>query len=73
MGDAAAVAALRKVQRGIQERIGKFYNISSKGSSQPTRGYEFDDYSRLSRWLCNKSVGVVLGGGGMSEEFLCKV
>lgn len=62
----SAVVAFRKVQRGIQDRIGKYYNLGGVGSVQSTRGFEFDDYSRLSRWLCNKSVGLVLGGGGKS-------
>ena len=64
MGDTTAVVALRKVQREIQERLGKYYTLGRKVPTQPSRGQGFDDYSRLSRWLCNKSVGLVLGGGG---------
>ncbi|KII93959.1 hypothetical protein PLICRDRAFT_36181 [Plicaturopsis crispa FD-325 SS-3] len=60
--DPGAVAALKnlkdKVQSGLQKYRGGHANI------QPQRGPNINDFSRLARRICGKSIGVVLGGGG---------
>lgn len=60
--DPGAVKALRnfkdKVQSGIQKYRG------GAADPGPQRQPHSNDFSRLARRICGRSVGVVLGGGG---------
>jgi hypothetical protein len=47
-----------KVQSGIQKYRG------GTADPRPQRQPHTDDFSRLARRMCGKSIGVVLGGGG---------
>jgi hypothetical protein len=47
-----------KVQSGIQKYRG------GAADPRPQRQPHTDDFSRLARRMCGKSIGVVLGGGG---------
>ena len=47
-----------KVQSGIQKYRG------GAADPRPQRQPHTDDFSRLARRICGKSIGVVLGGGG---------
>ncbi|CAL1694396.1 unnamed protein product [Somion occarium] len=60
--DPAAVAALKnlkdRVQSGIQRYRGGPTDV------RPQRGPHTNDFARLARRICGKSIGLVLGGGG---------
>ena len=60
--DPGAVKALKnfkdKVQSGIQKYRG------GPRDPRPQRQPHTNDFSRLARRICGKSIGVVLGGGG---------
>jgi len=60
--DAAPVVALRKLAKRVEVELGKYR--ASAPRAQPTRPLAMDDFARLARRLCGKSIGVVLGGGG---------
>ena len=60
--DPDAVKALKnlkdKVQSGIQRYRGATADL------RPQRPPHMNDFSRLARRICGKSIGLVLGGGG---------
>lgn len=60
--DPAAVAALKNLKDKVQSGIQK-YRGGTVGS-RPQRAPHMNDFSRLARRLCGKSIGLVLGGGG---------
>jgi lysophospholipid hydrolase len=60
--DVAAVAALRRVKERVQSEIQKFRRGPSDSRRQ--RPPHSNDFARLARRICGKSVGLVLGGGG---------
>ena len=60
----AAVLAIRKMREQFQVRIDRYVNRTRKRNIEPPQNRLSDDYARLARRLCGKSVGVVLGGGG---------
>ena len=62
-GDPAPVIALKKMRQQVQNRLDRYRNQPAK-PKQAARSIGADDYGRLARRLCGKSVGVVLGGGG---------
>lgn len=61
--DPAPVVALRKIAKRVEIEIGK-YKKARPGLPAPQRPPAVNDFARLARRLCGKSIGVVLGGGG---------
>jgi lysophospholipid hydrolase len=60
--DVAAVAALKNLKDRVQTGIQKYRGIHS--DARPQRPAHSNDFARLARRICGKSVGLVLGGGG---------
>jgi lysophospholipid hydrolase len=60
--DPNAVAALKNLKDKVQSGIQKYRGTSTHVRSQ--RLPHMNDFSRLARRLCGKSIGLVLGGGG---------
>lgn len=60
--DPAPVAALRKIAKRVELQIGKYTKTVPR--PHPSRAPAFNDFARLARRLCGKSIGLVLGGGG---------
>lgn len=60
--EAVPVMALRKIKEKVNLQMGKY----KKSVPQPDiqRPATMNDFSRLARRLCGKSIGIVLGGGG---------
>lgn len=59
--DPAAVAAFKHLRGKVEDRIKK-YRV--RPIDRPRRPPHSNDFARLARRLCGKSIGVVLGGGG---------
>lgn len=60
--DPAAVAAFKHLREKVEGRIKKYRGLRPLG--RPRRPPHMNDFARLARRLCGKSIGVVLGGGG---------
>jgi lysophospholipid hydrolase len=60
--DLAAVAALKNLKDRVQSEIQKYRGGHS--GAVPQRPPHSNDFARLARRLCGRSVGLVLGGGG---------
>ncbi|KAH9949389.1 patatin-domain-containing protein [Amylocystis lapponica] len=60
--DPAAVTALKNLKDKVQSEIQKYRGASS--DPRPQRAPHTNDFARLARRICGKSIGVVLGGGG---------
>ncbi|KDE07905.1 hypothetical protein MVLG_01815 [Microbotryum lychnidis-dioicae p1A1 Lamole] len=60
--DPAPVVALRKIARRVEVQIGKYRK--STQALEHFRPPALNDFARLARRLCGKSIGIVLGGGG---------
>jgi lysophospholipid hydrolase len=60
--DPAAVAALKNLKDKVQSGIQRYRRGPS--DPRPQRGPHTNDFARLARRICGKSIGVVLGGGG---------
>lgn len=60
--DPAPVVALRKIARRVEIQIGKYTKSVPRPHAQ--RAPAMNDFARLARRLCGKSIGLVLGGGG---------
>ncbi|KAI6048040.1 hypothetical protein EDC04DRAFT_2864170 [Pisolithus marmoratus] len=60
--DPGAVVAFRNLKDRVQSEIQKYRGVSSH--ARPQRQPMVNDFSRLARRLCGKSIGLVLGGGG---------
>ncbi|GAA99008.1 uncharacterized protein L969DRAFT_100884 [Mixia osmundae IAM 14324] len=60
--DAKPVLALRNFKARVQHRFEKYRGRDDRNA--PTRMASLNDFGRLARRLCGRSVGVVLGGGG---------
>ncbi|KAL4067299.1 hypothetical protein V8B97DRAFT_1873882 [Scleroderma yunnanense] len=60
--DPGAVAAFRNFKDKVQSEIQKYRG--GRRHAQPQRQPMVNDFSRLARRLCGKSIGLVLGGGG---------
>ena len=60
--DPNAVAALKNLKDKVQSGIQKYRGTST--DVRPQRLPHMNDFSRLARRLCGKSIGLVLGGGG---------
>lgn len=59
------VTALRHLKERVQIQISKYRRIRSQSQfAEPTQVTATDDFARLARRLCGKSIAVVLGGGG---------
>lgn len=59
--DPGAVAAFKHLRDEVKGRIKK-YRV--RPLARPSRPPHANDFARLARRLCGKSIGVVLGGGG---------
>ena len=60
--DPDAVAAFKNLKDKVQSGILKYRKTNA--DARPQRLPHMDDFSRLARRLCGKSIGLVLGGGG---------
>ncbi|KAF7797182.1 hypothetical protein EIP86_008374 [Pleurotus ostreatoroseus] len=60
--DPAAVAALKNLKDKVQSGIQKYRRTPA--DPRPQRGPHTNDFARLARRICGRSIGVVLGGGG---------
>jgi lysophospholipid hydrolase len=60
--DPSAVIALKNLKDKVQSEIQKYRGISA--DARPQRPPHTNDFARLARRICGKSIGVVLGGGG---------
>jgi lysophospholipid hydrolase len=60
--DPQAVVAFKNLKDKVQSGIQKYRGV--RANARPQRHPLVNDFSRLARRLCGKSVGVVLGGGG---------
>jgi len=59
--DPAAVVAFKHLREKVETRIKKY---RFRPSERPRRPPHLNDFARLARRLCGKSIGLVLGGGG---------
>ncbi|KAK2461472.1 hypothetical protein APHAL10511_005935 [Amanita phalloides] len=60
--DPDAVAALKNLKYKVQSGIKKYRG--TRTDARPQRLPHMNDFSRLARRICGKSIGLVLGGGG---------
>jgi len=60
--DPGAVIALKNLKDKVQNEIQKYR--SGGADIRPQRLPHMNDFSRLARRICGKSIGLVLGGGG---------
>ncbi|KAJ3552052.1 hypothetical protein NM688_g4361 [Phlebia brevispora] len=60
--DPAAVAALKNLKDKVQSGIQRYRRTPA--DPRPQRGPQANDFARLARRICGKSIGLVLGGGG---------
>lgn len=60
--DPAAVTALKNLKDRVQSGIQRYRRAPA--DPRPQRGPHTNDFARLARRICGKSIGVVLGGGG---------
>ena len=60
--DPAAVTALKNLKDRVQSGIQRYRR--GPADPRPQRGPHTNDFARLARRICGKSIGVVLGGGG---------
>ncbi|KAG6854161.1 hypothetical protein C0991_010072 [Blastosporella zonata] len=60
--DPDAVIALKNLKDKVQSGIQKYRGAAA--DLRPQRSPHFNDFSRLARRICGKSIGLVLGGGG---------
>ncbi|TEB38634.1 hydrolase [Coprinellus micaceus] len=61
--DPDAVIALKNLKDKVQSELQK-YRRGPATDIRPTRQPHTNDFSRLARRICGKSIGLVLGGGG---------
>ncbi|GHJ83736.1 hypothetical protein NliqN6_0138 [Naganishia liquefaciens] len=59
--DPAAIAAFKHLREKVETSIKKY---RFRPSDRPRRPPHMNDFARLARRLCGKSIGLVLGGGG---------
>lgn len=60
--DPDAVTALKNLKDKVQSEIQKYRGATA--DLRPQRQPHSNDFSRLARRICGKSIGLVLGGGG---------
>ncbi|KAG6911335.1 hypothetical protein DXG01_001006 [Tephrocybe rancida] len=60
--DPDAVIALKNLKDKVQSGIQKYRGTTA--DLRPQRSPHINDFSRLARRICGKSIGLVLGGGG---------
>lgn len=60
--DPDAVVALKNLKERVQSGIQKYTGAAT--TVRPQRLPHTNDFARLARRLCGKSIGLVLGGGG---------
>lgn len=56
------MAALKNLKDRVQSGIQRYRR--GPADPRPQRGPHTNDFARLARRICGKSIGVVLGGGG---------
>ncbi|KAI0068052.1 patatin-domain-containing protein [Artomyces pyxidatus] len=61
--DPTAVAALKNLKDIVQSEIQK-YRGGGRADVRPQRQPHTNDFARLARRICGRSIGLVLGGGG---------
>lgn len=61
--DPTAVKALKNLKERLETSLQR-YRVKGAGTSTVGRPHHFNDFARLARRLCGKSIGLVLGGGG---------
>lgn len=59
--DPAALVAFKHLREKVETRIKKY---RFRSTDRPRRLPHLNDFARLARRLCDKSIGLVLGGGG---------
>ncbi|THH33139.1 hypothetical protein EUX98_g1035 [Antrodiella citrinella] len=60
--DPAAVTALKNLKERVQSGIQRYRGGAT--GPRPARSAHSNDFARLARRICGKSIGLVLGGGG---------
>lgn len=60
--DIDAVAALKNLKDKVQSGIQKYRGAAAE--PRPQRLPQVNDFARLARRICGRSIGLVLGGGG---------
>ncbi|KAK4684591.1 lysophospholipid hydrolase, partial [Tremellales sp. Uapishka_1] len=60
--DPAAIAAFKHLRGQVETRIKKYRGLRPLGRAR--RPPHMNDFARIARRLCGKSIGLVLGGGG---------
>ncbi|CAO1630888.1 unnamed protein product [Sympodiomycopsis kandeliae] len=61
--DPTAVKALKSLKERLETSLQR-YRVKGSGTAAAGRPHHFNDFARLARRLCGKSIGLVLGGGG---------
>lgn len=56
------MAALKNLKDRVQSGIQRYRGASA--GQRPTRNAHSNDFARVARRICGKSIGLVLGGGG---------
>ncbi|KAI7941845.1 hypothetical protein MJO29_013919 [Puccinia striiformis f. sp. tritici] len=65
LGELLPLTALRQLKRRVQTRLSKYRGYQTPSEFETNkRGLANNDFARLARRLCGKSIAVVLGGGG---------
>lgn len=59
--DPVAVAALKNLKDKVRREVEKYRGTPT---ARQQRASHMNDFARLARRLCGKSIGLVLGGGG---------
>ncbi|WWC88526.1 lysophospholipase NTE1 [Kwoniella dendrophila CBS 6074] len=60
--DPAAIAAFKHLRERVETRIRKYRGL--RPFTRPRRAAHMNDFARISRRICGKQIGLVLGGGG---------
>lgn len=60
--DPAALTAFKNLKDKVQSGIQRYRGGAT--DPRPQRGPHTNDFARIARRICGKSIGVVLGGGG---------
>lgn len=58
------ITTIKNKLENVQNSISKYTNRADRSSSIFDSGQQKNDYARLARRLCGRSIGLILGGGG---------
>lgn len=64
LANLAPIIAFRNLKEKVQTRLDKYRGLPATTAGGTVLPYLGNDFARLARRLCGKSVGLVLGGGG---------